>query len=42
MDKNSFKFQMQVTGRERKEVAGLIASHFKHRQFTRARGVLSI
>ena len=24
-----FKFQMKVTGRERKEVAGLIASHFK-------------
>ena len=29
MDKNSFKFQMQATGRERKEVAGMIASHFK-------------
>lgn len=28
MAEHSFKFQMQVTGRERKEVAGLIASHF--------------
>lgn len=28
MDKHSFKFHMHVTGRERKEVAGLIASYF--------------
>jgi hypothetical protein len=28
MDKNSFWFQMKVASRERKEVAGLIASHF--------------
>lgn len=28
MNKHSFRFQMQVTGRERKEVAGLIAGHF--------------
>jgi hypothetical protein len=28
MDQNSFKFRMQVTGRERKEVAALISGHF--------------
>lgn len=28
MDKHGFRFQMQVTGRERKEVAGLIANYF--------------
>lgn len=28
MDKHSFRFHMQVTGRERKEVAALIAGHF--------------
>lgn len=28
MDKHSFKFRMSVTGRERKEVAALIAAHF--------------
>lgn len=28
MDRHGFKFQMQVAGRDRKEVAGLIASHF--------------
>jgi hypothetical protein len=28
MDKHSFKLRMQVTGRERKEVAALIAAHF--------------
>lgn len=28
MEKHDFQFQMQVTGRERKEVAALIAAHF--------------